>query len=255
LKPRHRFDTLARVEWLSGGRRRITGTRAVERALERGEPLRLIVVDGAEQAAARTLEAPARAAGVPLQSVGPRHFERLLPRGEPGGAVALAGEAPAADPAELLRRAGPAWLLTGVVYPGNAGFAIRTAEVSGAAGIFLDTRFDHVQRREAVRASMRADRFLPVLWRASAEVLDAARDAGRRVIGVEDVGTRAPWEEDLGGAVLFVVGGESSGIPEPVLGRCDAVVRIPMAGFLRSYNLQAALAIVAAERMRQEQRG
>lgn len=240
---------------MEGGRRRIAGTRAVERALARGEPLRLIVVDDAEQAAARTLEAPAREAGVRVQSVGTRHFERLRPRGAPGGAVALAGEGPAADPAEVLLRSGPAWLLTGLAYPGNAGFAIRTAEVSGAAGVFLDTAFDHVKRREAVRASMRADRFMPVLWRDTSDVLDAARDAGRRCIGVEDVGTRAPWEVDLGGPVLFVVGGEADGVPEDALERCDAVLRIPMSGFIRSYNLQAAVAIVAAERMRQQQAG
>ena len=51
----------------------------------------------------------------------------------------------------------------------------------------------------------------------------------------------------------FVVGGEHAGVPEGVLAQCDAVVRIPMAGFIRSYNLQAAVAMIAAERMRQEQ--
>ena len=235
------------------GRRRIAGTRAVARALERGERLHLIVLQKGEEAAARALAGPARQAGVPIQSVGARHFERLLPTGEPGGAVALAGEGPATDPAEVLLRQGPAWLLSGIAYPGNAGFAIRTAEVSGAAGVFLDTAFDHAKRREALRASMRADRFLPVLWRDTKEVLDAARDAGRRVIGIEDVGSRAPWQVKLVGPVLFVVGGEADGIPESALARCDDVVRIPMAGFIRSYNLQAAVASVASERMRQEQ--
>jgi tRNA G18 (ribose-2'-O)-methylase SpoU len=55
----------------------------------------------------------------------------------------------------------------------------------------------------------------------------------------------------LSGSVLFVVGGEAEGIPATTLERCDHVVRIPMAGFLRTYNLQAAVAILAAERMRQ----
>jgi len=252
LKPRRQSRTLRIVESWRPGRRRIAGTRAVERALERGERLHLIVLEEGAEAAARTLSGPAREAGVPVQSVGARHFERLLPEGEPGGAVALAGEGPATDPAEVLRRAGPAWLLSGVVYPGNAGFAIRTAEVSGAAGVFLDTAFDHTKRREALRASMRADRFLPVLWRDSGEVLDAARAAGRRAIGIEDVGEQAPWELDLTGPALFVVGGEAEGISPASLERCDAVVRIPMSGFIRSYNLQAAVAVIAAERMRQE---
>jgi tRNA G18 (ribose-2'-O)-methylase SpoU len=51
--------------------------------------------------------------------------------------------------------------------------------------------------------------------------------------------------------VLFVVGGERQGTPPELLERCDAVVRIPMAGFIPSYNLQAAVAVLAAERLRQ----
>jgi tRNA G18 (ribose-2'-O)-methylase SpoU len=36
-----------------------------------------------------------------------------------------------------------------------------------------------------------------------------------------------------------------------VLARCDDVVRVPMAGFIPSYNVQAAMAAVAGERLRQ----
>jgi tRNA G18 (ribose-2'-O)-methylase SpoU len=39
-----------------------------------------------------------------------------------------------------------------------------------------------------------------------------------------------------------------------VLDSCDLVVRIPMAGFVASYNLQAAVAAIAAERFRQLER-
>jgi TrmH family RNA methyltransferase len=70
-------------------------------------------------------------------------------------------------------------------------------------------------------------------------------------VGIEDVGTQAPWEVELTGRVLFVVGGETHGIPAPVLERCDSLVRIPTSGFIPSYNLQAAVAAVAAERLRQ----
>lgn len=238
---------------MEGGRRKLAGSAAIAQALVRGDALRLIVVDGERAGAeARALAAPAREAGVPIQSVGARHFERLRPPGGPGGAVALVGPRAPRDAAEVLARAGPTWLLQGSVYPGNAGMAIRSAEVSGAAGIFIDAAFDHAKRREALRASMRADRFLPVLWSATEDVLSAARDAGRRLLALEDVGDVAPWEADLTGPVLFVVGGEHSGIPPEVLARCDDVVRIPMQGFIRSYNLQAAVAIVAAERLRQQ---
>jgi TrmH family RNA methyltransferase len=151
----------------------------------------------------------------------------------------------------LLQSPGAVWLLSGVSYPGNAGFVIRTAEVSGAAGIILDARFDRIGRRSALRVSMRSDWFMPVCWERSETVVERAASAGRRLVGIEDCGGPAPWEADLTGRVLFVVGAERGGIPSAILARCEPVVRVPMAGFLPTYNLQAAVAAVAVERLRQ----
>jgi TrmH family RNA methyltransferase len=65
------------------------------------------------------------------------------------------------------------------------------------------------------------------------------------------VGRRAPWQVDLLPPALFVIGGERYGIPPELLERCDETLRIPVAGFIPSYNLQAAMAAVAIERLRQ----
>jgi tRNA G18 (ribose-2'-O)-methylase SpoU len=233
-------------------RRQLSGAGAIGAALERGEAARLIVVrEGARGAPVERLLARAREAGIPVQRAGARDFDRLRGSATARDALAMLGARPDAGMDEVLRGPGAAWLLSGVAYPGNAGFAVRTAEVSGAAGVFLDSPFDRDQRRDALRASMRADRFLPVFWKRTDVVLAAAIQSGRRIVGIEDVGRQAPWEVDLSGPVLFVVGGEADGIPEAALARCDHVVRIPMAGFIRSYNLQAAVAVVSAERMRQ----
>jgi len=102
-----------------------------------------------------------------------------------------------------------------------------------------------------MRASMRADRLFPVLWASADEVLELARDTGYRLVGIEDQGKQAPWETDLSGPAVFVVGGEAGGVASSLLERCDTTIRIPMTGFIQSYNLQAALAIVAGERLRQ----
>jgi tRNA G18 (ribose-2'-O)-methylase SpoU len=48
-----------------------------------------------------------------------------------------------------------------------------------------------------------------------------------------------------------VIGAEEQGIPTEVLARCEEIVRVPMAGFIPTYNLQGALAAVASERLRQ----
>ena len=65
------------------------------------------------------------------------------------------------------------------------------------------------------------------------------------------MGSAPPWRLDLTGPLLLVVGAEAEGVPADVIERCDAVARLPMAGFVASYNLQAAVAAVAIERFRQ----
>lgn len=233
-------------------RRRLAGLRAVGEALAGGAALRALVLPrhGAGPAA-EALARDAERRGIAVQRVGPRKFERLRGQHSEAELLGLVGPDPAASLAEVMAQGGAAWLLTGPAYPGNVGFAIRIAEVSGADGLYVDNDFDHARRREARRTSMRADRFMPVGWERAETVLDAARAAGKTLVAIEDVGDCAPWQVPLAGSVLLVVGGEAEGIPADVLARCDAVVRIPMAGFVASYNLQAAVAAVAAERFRQ----
>ncbi len=233
-------------------RRRVVGVAAVARALAGDLPVQCVVVprEGVSPDAVALIER-AEAADIPIERVGRRKYERLRGNHTEAAVLALVGPSARADLPEVMSRGGAVWLLTGPAYPGNVGFAIRTAEVSGADALYIDNDFDHQGRREARRASMRADRFMPVAWQRAGAVLDAARAADKRLVGVEDVGHAAPWQIDLTGPVLIVVGAEAEGVPTWVLARCDHVVRIPMAGFIASYNLQAAVAAVAAERLRQ----
>jgi tRNA G18 (ribose-2'-O)-methylase SpoU len=233
------------------GRERIVGVAAVRAALDRADGLRCVVLPASAAAEeAEALADRAARAGVAVHRVAARRYERL--RGSSDAPI-LALRGPDARRGVDAVMAGPApvWLLARPVYPGNVGFAIRTAEVSGAEGLYVDCDFDHAKRREALRASMRADRYMAVGWLASDAVLAAARRAGRRVIAIEDVGRRAPWQVDLCSPALLVVGAEAEGVPQALLEAADEIVRLPMAGFIASYNLQAAVAAVAAERFRQ----
>jgi len=232
--------------------RQIAGIAAIEAALCAREDVRLLLVaDDARSGAMERLVEVAGACGVPVRKATRNVLARLsLPR-PAEDALALAGRDPEAALDASLARGGALWLLVGVAYPGNVGMVIRTAEVSGADAIAIDGNFDHEGKRAALRASMRADKFMPVLWQGAAEVLERARVAGHRAIALDEAGARAHWDADLAGARVFVVGGENGGIPPDVLARCDERVRVPMAGFIPCYNLQAAVSAVAVERLRQ----
>src|SRR5258706_14819489 len=86
---------------------------------------------------------------------------------------------------------------------------------------------------------MRADKFMPVFWLDAAQVLDAAKASGHRVLAVDEAGEGSHFAADLTGARVFVVGSENGGIPPEGLARCDARIRVPMGGFIPRYNLPA----------------
>jgi len=241
-------------------RRALIGAAELRAALDAGEPVRGVVAR--RRALSPEGERAVEAAGsrdIPCRRVADRELARLLPPGRDAELLGMAGPDPRASLAEALRLPGAAWLLVGVAYPGNAGVVVRSAEVAGADAVAIDAAFDRRERRECLRASMRADRWLPVHFVGAAEVLHTARERGRRILAVESsaVGPEpaAPWELDLCGPVLFVLGGEQAGLPQPLLEAADAVLRIPMPGFVPSYNLQAAAAMVMGERLRQQAAG
>jgi tRNA G18 (ribose-2'-O)-methylase SpoU len=49
----------------------------------------------------------------------------------------------------------------------------------------------------------------------------------------------------------LVVGAEREGVSDQVLEAADAVVKLPMDGFVPSYNLQVAVSVLAVEALRQ----
>jgi tRNA G18 (ribose-2'-O)-methylase SpoU len=233
--------------------RQIAGVAEIARALDAGEDVRLIlaVEEEAPPPALRDLLARAAQLGIPVRPATRNVLARLSVPRPAEDALALVGRNPDAELDESLARGGAVWLLVGVAYPGNVGMVIRTAEVSGADAVAIDGSFDHDAKRAALRASMRADKFMPVWWTGALEVLQQARKHGHRVLAVDECGEMTHFETDLTGPRVFVVGGENGGIPPDVLARCDARVSVPMAGFIPCYNLQAAVSAVATERLRQ----
>lgn len=192
----------------------------------------------------------ARARGIAVRATADRERLRLSEGTELASLLALEG--PSARPSldALMARDGLVVVLVGLRYPGNVGFIVRAAEVAGAAGVVLAESWTRAERASAMRFAMQADRYFPVVDAGADAAVDAARRAGRRLYALETGGTRTPWEAPLRDPLAIFLGGEAEGIPAAILERMDEVLRIPMRGFIPSYNVQAAAGIVLGEWLR-----
>lgn len=137
---------------------------------------------------------------------------------------------PAADRSVLTSRDAPLVLLDDPRHPGNAGAAIRVAAAAGASGVAFLGALDpwHLA---VVRGSAGLHYALPVL---SCSLSDLSGE----VLGLDAEGE--PLSSVPPGCVL-VVGSERAGLSDPVRGRADRLVSLPMRPGVSSLNLATAL--------------
>ena len=237
---------------------KISGIDAILDAIDEGRPVtRILIMREAQSEALDRLivEASKRKLKVIEGSMNDlRRMANMPFNSKPPEALGLLHRDPSAEIGEIMESGELIWLLAGAQYPVNIGFAIRTIEVSGGSAVFVDADLNSDGRKASSRASMKADRFIPIKWMSWREASDLARAHNYRIIGIEDSGDVEPWDIDLTGRCMLVIGGERHGIPADLLQECDSIVKIPMQGFVPSYNLQAPLAVVAAEALRQRRK-
>ena len=225
----------------------ITGAEDVLDALKNGVEIKLVLVDR-EEDCSEIIEL-CESKNIKVVEGSSTDLWRMSANGQQK-ALALIGREPAGTLEEVFERDGVIWLFDGVEYAPNLGFGVRTAEVSGATAVIINVKKTHEERRTIRRAGMRATRFIPVIYSSAEEILAACN---RRIVVAEDVGDKAPWNADLTGNVMLVVGAENAGVSKEVLNAADDIVRLPMPGFVPSYNLQVAVSALAIERLRQSE--
>ena len=227
----------------------ITGAEAVYQALLSGQPIDRVLVDREKDTT--LIRDLCKQHNIPLEEGSTNDLWRMSSAGHVE-ALALIGRFQTESLDELMSRGGTIWFFDGVTYSTNLGFAIRTAEVSGADGVVLNVAKTHEERRTIRRASMRADRFIPVIYSNTEEIIAKAKQYNLPIIVAEDVGDRGPWDVDMTGDILLVVGAERDGVTQQVLDNADFVVKLPMNGFVPSYNLQVAVSVLAVEALKQK---
>lgn len=180
-------------------------------------------------------------------------LERLCGSADHQGVVAEVDPYPYAGPAELLR--GEDALLVAldqVQDPRNLGAVARSAEVAGAAGLVVPERRSAAVTAVACKASAGAVEHLPIAHvRNLADWLGEAKEAGFWIWGADAGAEQAPWQVDLSGSTVLVLGGEGKGLRPRVAAACDGLVALPQSGRIGSLNVSAAAAALLFEAVRQ----
>jgi 23S rRNA (guanosine2251-2'-O)-methyltransferase len=184
-------------------------------------------------------------------------LERLCGSPDHQGVVAEVDPYPYADPSALLEAGGAGGggalivALDQVQDPRNLGAICRSAEFAGAAGVVFPERRSAEVTAVACKASAGAVEHLDVARvRNLADWLEGAERAGFWIWGADAGAEQAPWEVDLKGPTVLVLGGEGEGIRPRVAKACDGLVALPRAGRIDSLNVAAAAAALLFEAVR-----
>ncbi len=247
-----------------GAGARIYGVAPVLEALRaRQRPLeQIMIAEGAQHYRLRQLLSEAKEAGVPVRHAPRAELQRIAGQeANHQGVVALVASAKYADAEELIAtlssRVGTdepplAVILDGVEDPRNLGAILRTVECAGAHGVFIPER--------------RAVGLTEIVAKAAAGALERVKVArvGNLVRLIEalkehniwTVGTSADaeldyteWDWSVPCALVF--GGEGAGLHRLVRERCDALVRVPVRGHIKSLNVSVAAGVLLYEALRQ----
>jgi 23S rRNA (guanosine2251-2'-O)-methyltransferase len=180
-------------------------------------------------------------------------LERLCGSPDHQGVVAEVDPYPYADPRGLLRREGALLVaLDQVQDPRNLGAVCRSAEFAGAAGVVFPERRSAEVTAVACKASAGAVEHLDVARvRNLADWLAEAKAAGFWIWGADAGAERAPWDVDLTGPIVLVLGGEGKGIRPRVASACDGLIALPRHGAVDSLNVSAAATALLFEAIRQ----
>jgi tRNA (guanosine-2'-O-)-methyltransferase len=132
--------------------------------------------------------------------------------------------------------------LEGVHDPHNAAAVVRSADAYGVQRVHI---VEHgVRFRASRKVTQGAHKWVDIsVWRTSAQFVSAMREAGVRVLVAAMDGAIDLRGIDAARPTALVFGNEADGISTELAGLADGAFRIPMYGFVESFNVSVAAAI------------
>jgi 23S rRNA (guanosine2251-2'-O)-methyltransferase len=132
-------------------------------------------------------------------------------------------------------------LLDALNDPQNFGTLLRTAEAVGVHGVVIPLARTVGVTPAVVNASSGASEHLLVAQANLHQAIDALKQAGAWVIGLEGGGrAQSPGEVRLDEAIGLVVGSEGEGMRPLTVKSCDLLMKLPMRGRIESLNAAVA---------------
>ena len=145
-----------------------------------------------------------------------------------------------------------ALLLDSVQTPFNVGAIVRTAAAERVEHLYLSGATVTPNHTKAHKLSMGTERYLSWTQHETTNgALDAIKDAGYRLVGIELADGAVPLHEvAMGDDVCLALGHEDRGLTPNTLRACDAVAFIPQLGRVGSLNVAQAAAMAMYEARR-----
>ncbi len=146
-------------------------------------------------------------------------------------------------------------LLEDVQDPRNLGAVLRVCEGAGVGRVLIRDRGSAPVTPTVSKTSAGATEWLEIerITNTAAEV-ERLKEQGYWVYGTDADG-EPPWDIDLTGKVLILLGGEEKGLRARSRQICDRMIGLPMRGRVGSLNISTATAAILYEAVRQRSRG
>ena len=183
--------------------------------------------------------------GIPVEAASAEELERRAGSADHQGVCAEVSEFRYAHAQDLVGGDSLLVALDQVQDPQNLGAICRTAECAGASGAVIPERRAADVTPAVCKASAGAVEHLPVARvRNLADFLGEAKAAGMWCYGADADASLGYSEVDWAGPVVLVLGSEGRGLRPRVASACDALVSIPLRGWIESLSVGAAAAVL-----------
>jgi TrmH family RNA methyltransferase len=224
----------------------VEGIHHVGAAVEAGADLQEIVYAPGylKSEYALQLVASQAARGVPCYATSPEVFASMADKENPQGILAVVKQ----RRVELggLNPENFPWgvALVAVQDPGNLGAILRTLDAVGASGLLLLESGVDAYHPVAVRASLGAIFWRPVVSATFDEFAAWAGGHGYTVYGSSAHASRDYREDRFTRPLMLLLGSEREGLSPEQAAMCDQILRLPMKGHVTSLNLAVAAGVL-----------